>query len=138
MATNPPAEEEYVHGILEALDTAPVQEKLKKHRLEKAVEDAERKQALMLHLSHDLAKLAKDAKLQIGKEDEKYLRALSIVVWLGRYPAPVRGVQIGNIERMVSNEDLRDRLNKAISERYDLVGHGAQRSKRRAMKAGST
>lgn len=134
IATNAPGEEEFIHRIMAAMSTPPVQEKLEKHRAEKAVEDAECKQALMDHLSHDLAKLAKDSKLGIGEHEQKYLRALSIVVMLSRYPAPIKGVQVGKIEDMVSNEDLRARLNKAISDRYDQVRHAARRAKRWAQK----
>jgi hypothetical protein len=114
--------EECYLAVAEAYDDPAVSAKQKRFLAQKAVEDAERGNAVMAHKSHDLANLAEAAGLVLGQDERAYLDALSYVVQIGRYPAHASKENV-DIESLLGDQGCRSKLDAAIMERYVKVRH---------------
>ncbi|MEW5883838.1 MAG: hypothetical protein AB1725_06415 [Armatimonadota bacterium] len=70
--------------------------------------------------THDLAKLALAAGLDLEEEDEKFLTTLAGAVrWAGRYPSPNRDSELHDFNEECLTKERYERVAKKILDRHD-------------------
>ena len=112
---------EYILQILEAMKVEPVRSEIERHDRERTDEVIARREAALEHMSHNLTALAQAAGVKLGKDERRYLAALSIVNQIGRYPALAKSSSSWNLDPIVGSENLKKKLNAAIRARYEKV-----------------